>query len=535
MPQPSDTAEKQLGSEIVPGEPHSAGKWLIAIAVMLGATLEVLDTSIVNVALPYMQGSFSATADEITWVLTSYLVSNGIMIPMTGWISSRFGRKRYFIISIVVFVASSALCGAATSLSELVVFRLIQGAAGAAMIPTSQAILMETFPPSEQGLAMATWGVGLMLAPIMGPTLGGWITVNYNWRWNFYINVPTGTLAALMVYMFVHDPAYLKRESRRTDYLGILCLTLGLGLLQIVLDRGQRSDWFSAPWVWWFAGLSALTLIVLLFHELRFSDPILDFRMFLIRDFTVSVGLVTLLIFVLFGVNLMNPLFLQELLGYDAWKAGLAVAPRGIGVAISMFAVGQLSRLGYDTRPAVGIGFVLAAFAAWQMSQWDLTVGFDNIMFPVVLFGFGSGLVFPVLSASALACVERRRMGYASSLYNMLRNTGSAIGISMVSNMLVSHAQIHQSYLGDHFTDFTAWRLTNAPPRMAGAPHFNFPHEMATLQKQGFAMVYQMIQGQALLLSYNDIYRLFAFTAIICIPWFLFLSRQAGGGDAPMH
>ena len=536
MPQqPSDTAEQQSAAEILQSEPHTSGKWLIAIAVMLGATLEVLDTSIVNVALPYMQGSFSATTDQITWVLTSYLVSNGIMIPMTGWISSRFGRKRYFITSIIVFVAASALCGAARSLTEMVVFRLVQGAAGAAMIPTSQAILMETFPPSEQGLAMAMWGVGLMLAPIMGPTLGGWITVNYNWRWNFYINVPTGTLAALMVYLFVHDPSYLKRAARRTDYLGIICLTFGLGLLQIVLDRGQRSDWFSAPWVWWFAAGAAVALTVLAFHEMRFPDPILDLRMFLISDFTLSVTLITLLVTVLYGVNLMNPLFLQELLGYDAWRAGLAVAPRGLGVAISMFAVGQLSRLGYDTRPAVGMGFVLAAFAAWQMSQWDLTVSFDNILWPVLTFGFGSGLVFPVLSASALACVERRRMGYASSLYNMLRNTGSAIGISMVSNMLVSHEQIHQSYLGDHFTDFTAWRLTNAPPRMAGSPHFNFPHEMATLQKHGFAFVYRMIQGQALNLAYNDIYRLFTFTAIICIPWFLLLSRRAGGGDAPMH
>ncbi len=530
-----DAQEERFGPETFESESGSAGKWLVAIAVMLGATLEVLDTSIVNVALPYMQGSFSATADEITWVLTSYLVSNGIMIPMTGWISSRFGRKRYFITSIVVFVASSAMCGAAHSLTQMVVFRLIQGAAGAAMIPTSQAILMETFPPSEQGLAMAMWGVGLMLAPIMGPTLGGWITVNYNWRWNFYINIPTGALAALMVYMFVHDPAYLKREARRTDYLGIVCLTFGLGLLQIVFDRGQRSDWFAAPWVCWFAGLSALALIVLTFHELRFPDPILDLRMFLISDFTLSVGMVTLLVCVLYGVNLLNPLFLQELLGYDAWRAGLAVAPRGIGVAISMFAVGQLSRLGYDTRPAVGLGFVFVALAAWQMSQWDLTVGFDNILWPVILFGFGSGLIFPVLSASALACVERRRMGYASSLYNMLRNTGSAIGISMVSNMLVSREQIHQSYLGDHFTEFTAWRLSQAPARMAGSPRFNFPHEMATLQKHGFAMVYQMIQGQALNLAYNDIYRLFTFTAIICIPWFFILSRQSGGGDAPMH
>ncbi|MGA8566571.1 MAG: DHA2 family efflux MFS transporter permease subunit, partial [Candidatus Binataceae bacterium] len=256
-------------------------KWLVALAVMLGTTLEVLDTSIVNVSLPHMQGSFSASVDEIAWVLTSYLVANGIMIPMTGWISSRFGRKRYFMMSVSVFVVASALCGAAASLDQMVVFRLIQGAAGAAMVPSSQAILMETFPPAEQQLAMATWGVGLMVAPIMGPTLGGWITDNWNWRWNFYINVPIGIIAFLMVSAFVQDPPFLRQHRARggkVDYVGIACLVVGLGAMQIVLDRGQRADWFASPWVVWTSLLSATALIVLAINELRIADPILDLR-----------------------------------------------------------------------------------------------------------------------------------------------------------------------------------------------------------------------------------------------------------------
>src|SRR5580704_6777982 len=218
-------------------------KWLVAVAVMLGTTLEVLDSSIVNVSLPHMQGTFSASVDEIAWVLTSYLVANGIMIPMTGWISSRIGRKRYFLLSVMLFVLASGLCGAAASLAQMVVFRLIQGAAGAAMLPSSQAILMETFPPEEQQLAMATWGVGLMVAPILGPTVGGWITDNWNWRWNFYINVPIGIIAFLMVYVFVHDPPYMRTRvaGRRVDYPGIVLLAVGLGLLQIIVDRGQRA------------------------------------------------------------------------------------------------------------------------------------------------------------------------------------------------------------------------------------------------------------------------------------------------------
>src|SRR5215831_4505302 len=264
--------------------PHgSSHKWLVAIAVMLGTTLEVLDNSIINVALPHLQGSFSAGVDEITWVVTSYLVANGIMIPMTGWISSHFGRKRYFLTSVLVFVAASALCGAAQSLTQIVLFRLIQGAAGAAMIPSSQAILMETFPPEEQQLAMVLWGVGLMVAPIAGPTLGGWITDNWSWRWNFYINVPIGFLAFLMVSAFVHDPSFIhERRTRggRVDYAGIALLVSSLGLLQIVLDRGQRADWFSAPWVVYATTLSALSFLLLVARELSFSEPILDLRIF---------------------------------------------------------------------------------------------------------------------------------------------------------------------------------------------------------------------------------------------------------------
>src|SRR6201987_2876167 len=249
----------------------SSHKWLIALAGMLWTTLEVLDNSIVNVALPHLQGSFSAGVDEITWVVTSYLVANGIMIPMTGWISSHFGRKRYFLTSVLVFVTASGLCGAAQSLAQIVIFRLVQGAAGAAMIPSSQAILMETFPPEEQQLAMALWGVGLMVAPIAGPTLGGWLTDNWSWRWNFYINVPIGAVAFVMVSAFVHDPAFMRERRQRggrVDYPGIAFLGLSLGLLQIVLDRGQRADWFHSPWVVYAASFSAFSFILLVVREL---------------------------------------------------------------------------------------------------------------------------------------------------------------------------------------------------------------------------------------------------------------------------
>jgi len=513
-------------------------RWLISIAVMLGATLEILDTSIVNVALPHMQGSFSASTDEITWVLTSYIVANGIMIPLTGWISSRFGRKRYFMTSVVVFVLASALCGAAQSLAQIVSFRVLQGVAGAAMIPSSQAILMETFPPEEQGMAMAMWGVGLMVAPMLGPTLGGWITDNWSWRWNFYINLPTGAIAAVMVWLFVEDPDYMKKAravTRRVDVVGIACLVLGLGLLQIVLDRGQRAEWFAATWVCVFTAVAAAALVFLFVHELRFPDPILDLSILKIPTFNISVLIISVMVCVVYGANLLNPLFFQDLLGYSAWRAGLALVPRGFGTLVAMLIIGQLARKKFDTRWLVGVGFGLFAGALWAMSEWTLGVSPREVMIPIFVSGFAGGLIFPTLSASTLACVERERMGYAASLYNMMRNTGSAIGISMVSNLLVSRSQIHQAQLGQHFTEFEAWKMSHPATQLPGAPHWNLVEGLTKHELQGFGMVYQMIQQQAALMSYNDIYRLLALVAVIFVPTFLLLRRAAGNGGAGGH
>jgi MFS transporter, DHA2 family, multidrug resistance protein len=513
-------------------------KWLVAVAVMLGTTLEVLDTSIVNVALPHMQGTFSASVDEIAWVLTSYLVANGIMIPMTGWISARFGRKRYFLTSVAVFVGASALCGAARSLDQMVLFRLIQGAAGAAMVPSSQAILMETFPPNEQQLAMATWGMGLMVAPIMGPTLGGWITDNWNWRWNFYINVPVGTLAFLMVSSFVHDPSYLRERRARggkIDYPGMLLLTVSLGLAQIVLDRGQRADWFSSPWVIYATAISAAAFVMLIFHELRFSEPILDLRILKIPVFSFSVSLIVAMSFALYGTGLLNPVFLQELMGYTAWKAGLVLAPRGLGTMAAMLLVGQMARFRYDTRPMIGVGFVLMAVGLFAMAHWDLQVSLWAVVWPSLVMGFGMGMIFPTLSATTLSCVRRERMGYAASLYNMMRNAGAAVGISYMTTTLVNHEQIHQSYLAAHFSVFDAWKMSAAGARVPGAQAFSYLPQIITGQKQGLGMVYAMIQAQAAMLSFNDIYRVLGIVMILLVPSFLLLRRVGGESGGIAH
>ncbi|HVB82509.1 MAG TPA: DHA2 family efflux MFS transporter permease subunit [Candidatus Binataceae bacterium] len=514
-------------------------KWLVALAVMLGTTLEVLDTSIVNVSLPHMQGSFSASVDEIAWVLTSYLVANGIMIPMTGWISSRFGRKRYFLTSVATFVIASAMCGAAGSLDQMVIFRLIQGAAGAAMVPSSQAILMETFPPAEQQLAMATWGVGLMVAPIMGPTLGGWITDNWNWRWNFYINVPVGIVAFLMVSAFVHDPVFLREHRERggkVDYLGIACLVMGLGAMQIVLDRGQRADWFAAPWVVWTTALSTTALIVLAINEMLIADPILDLRILKIKVFSVGLVLIVAMSSVLYGTGLLMPIFLQEFMGYTAWKAGLVLAPRGLATMASMVVVGQISRRGIDTRALVGVGFILMTIGLWTMSGWNLEVSLWVVVIPSVVMGLGMGMIFPTLSATALSVVAREKIGYAASLYNMMRNTGAAIGIAYMTTMLVDHEQIHQSRLVDHLSVFDAWKLSQRAPRMPGAPSFQYLPQMTSGQHQAFGMLYNGIQAQAAILSFNDIYRILAVVMALMVPGFLVLRKAKRASDpAAVH
>jgi len=514
--------------------PH---KWLIALSVMLGTALEVLDNSIVNVALPHLQGSFSAGVDEITWVVTSYLVANGIMIPMTGWISSRFGRKRYFLTSVLLFVTASALCGAAQSLTQIVIFRLIQGAAGAAMMPSSQAIMMETFPPEEQQLAMAIWGMGLLVAPIAGPTLGGWITDNWSWRWNFYINIPIGAVAFLMVSTFVHDPPFMRERRAKggqVDYAGIAFLALSLGLLQIVLDRGQRSDWFSSSWVVYATSFSVASFLLLVIRELSFSEPILDLRIFKHGVFILATTLTVSTSFVLFGMILMTPLFLQELLGYSAWRAGLTMAPQGLAAMFSMMLVGQLSRAGFNTRRMVGLGFALASLGCWLSSGWDLQVSAHTVILNRIVMSLGFGMIFPNTSAAALSCVPPQRIGYASSLFNMLRNTGAAIGIAFMTNTLLSRQQVHQSRLVEHFSIFDAWRLHKLGQHLPGAPVFSYLPELPSGHRQ-LGMLYGAVQAQSAMLSFNDIYWIIAMAIIPLIPLCLLLPSSKRTAAAPAH
>ena len=491
-------------------QPKPTYKWLVAASVMLGGFLTNLDTSIVNVALPYIQKSFGVGVDRSTWVVTSYLVAVSVMLPMAGWTAARVGRKRYFVTSVVLFVIASAMCGLADGINQLVVFRVIQGAAGAAIMPLSQAILLETFPPEEHTLAMTTFGMGMMVAPVFGPTLGGWITVHWSWRWNFYINVPPGAIAAFMVYSFVHDPVYLRKQGGggRVDYLGIVLIGLALGLFQIVLGRGGQAGWYAAPWVRYLSAASALSMVLLVVHELRFPEPILDLRILKIFGFTLSVIILSLQALALFSINLLNPLFMETVLGYDAWKAGLAVAPRGLGVIIALIAVGQLSRRGFDMRRFVSAGFILAAYEVWQMSRWGLDVSMQAVLASIFLFGVGLGAVFPTITAMGIGQIKRERMGFAASLFGMMVSAGAATGIAVVTNALTARHQVHQA---------------------------NLQAQLSLLSASKHAAVSTgMLGSQAWLLAYSDVYRALAILVLFLAPWCMLLKRSSDGKPQPL-
>ena len=338
--------------------PKHINPWIIAIAVMLSTFMEVLDTTVVNVSLPHIAGSLSATVEEATWTLTSYLVANAIILPLTGWLSNFFGRKRMLMFSVTGFTIASFLCGLAPSLPFLVVCRIVQGACGGGLQPISQAILLESFPPEDRGKAMGFWGLGIVVAPMLGPVLGGWLTDSYSWRWVFYINVPIGIVSILMTSLFIFDPSYIRRASQKIDYWGIGMLAVGIAALQIVLDKGQEKDWFGTDWITALAVISGVVLVVFLFYELRTKDPVVNLRVFTNRTYSTGVFLMSLLGVGLYGTTVLIPLILQTLLGYPAIRAGLAMAPRGLGSFIAMPVVGMIMTK-FDPRKMLMLGMVV--------------------------------------------------------------------------------------------------------------------------------------------------------------------------------
>src|SRR5215813_692433 len=453
----------------------SFNPWLIAASVMLATFMEVLDTSVANVALPHIAGNLSATTEESTWVLPSYLVSNAIILPATNWLGRYFGRKRFLILCIVLFTASSALCGAAASLGMLIVARILQGAGGGALQPIAQSVLMESFPPEKRGSAMAVFGLGVVVAPIIGPTLGGWITDNYSWRWIFYINVPVGILAVFMANMFIEDPPYIRdQRPGRIDGLGFALMAIGLGTLQLVLDKGQEEDWFQSSLITGAAIFAALTLIAFVIWELSTKEPIVDLRVLKNRNFSVGTSLMTVLGIVLYGTIALLPLFLQTMLGYPALQSGLTVSPRGFGSIASMIVVGRLVGK-IDGRYLVMFGFLVLGYATYQFSDINLTVSSSSIMWPNIISGFAMGFIFVPLTTMAMGTLANEQMGNASGVFNLMRNTGGSIGIAAMTTMLSRGSQIHQANLVHNINPYDpefqqrVQQLTHALPGGAGA------------------------------------------------------------------
>ncbi len=429
-------------------EAHSeVNPWIIAISVMLATFMEVLDTSIASVALPYIAGNLGASRDEATWVLTSYLVSNAIVLPASAWFSRYFGRKRFLLTCIIIFTTSSFVCGAATSLGMLIVARVIQGAGGGALQPLAQAILLEAFPPAKRGVATAVYGIGVVCAPIIGPTLGGWLTDNYSWRWAFYINLPIGVLAVFLITLFVRDPEYIRKaKPGRIDMLGFFLLSLWLATLQIVLDKGQQDDWFGAIWIRWFSAISVISFIGLIYWQLRTPTPVVNLRIFKDRNFAAGCAIFASFGAVLYGMVTLQPLFLQTLLGYTAYRAGLTVSPRGIGAVVSFVIVGALvQRL--NPRYLLTTGFVILGISCFMFSQLTLQVAESTLLLPNVLNGFGLGFIFVPLTTLMVGNLPNDQLGNATGIQNLVRNIGGSIGISTVSTLLDRHSQAHQVFL----------------------------------------------------------------------------------------
>src|SRR5215470_12415173 len=388
--------------------------WIIAVSVMLATFMEVLDTSVVNVSLPHIAGSLSASIDEATWTVTSYLVANAIILPMTGWLAATFGRKRLLMLSVVGFTAASFLCGLAPTLPTLIIFRVLQGATGGALQPLSQAVLLEAFPPHDRGKAMGFWGLGIVVAPILGPVLGGWLTDSYSWRWVFYINIPVGIASIVMTKLFIFDPPYLRQENRSVDYWGIGMLAVGIGALQILLDKGQEEDWFASNLMVALAAISAVSLTALIIHELTTDSPVVDLRVFKARSYAVGVFLMTVVGFVLYGSMVLLPIMLQTLLSYPPLQAGIAMAPRGLGAFIMMPITGLMTGR-FDARKLLTVGLMIGGGSLLWLSNLNLEAGYWDVFWPQLIQGIGMSLLFVPLTTVSMDPIPRERMGNATS------------------------------------------------------------------------------------------------------------------------
>jgi DHA2 family multidrug resistance protein len=520
---------KATSTQSAPDAAAGINPWLIAAAVMLATFMEVLDTSIASVALPYIAGSLSASNDEATWVLTSYLVSNAIFLPASNWFSLKFGRKRFLLTCVIIFTVSSFFCGAAPTLGIMLAFRVIQGAGGGALQPLSQAILLESFPPAKRGAAMAVFAFGVVVAPVLGPTLGGWLTDTYSWRYAFYINIPIGILALYMINKYVFDPSYIKdAKVSRFDNLGFGALVIWVGCLQVVLDKGQEVDWFSTVWIRWAVFAIVVGFAVFVWQSIWGKEPLVDLRVLKDRNYAVGCALIFMFGIGIYSTVTVLPLFYQELLGYTAFTAGLAVAPRGLGAIVGMPVIGYLSNK-VDPRYLLTFGFGVFGLTTLYFGSVTLDISPMTLFLPILITGFGLSFVFVPINTAAYGTLSNEQIGNASGLFNLMRNVGGSIGISIATTLLTRRSDAHQN------------DLTNYMPQ-SGAAYENSLRSTTQALTNSFGSanaayaakttLYDQLTRQALNWAFVDVFRWLSILCLACV-LFVWLLKKVKPGKAP--
>lgn len=512
---------------MAPGQaPH---KWVIAGTVLTGTFMAVLDSSVVNVALPHMSGTLGATLQEITWVATGYLLANVLIMPVIALISARFGRKRFYMVSVFAFTLASMACGAARNLPAMVAFRAVQGLGGGAMITVAQAILRETFPVEEQGLAMGIYGVGIVVAPALGPTLGGWLTDQYSWPWIFYVNVPIGVINLLLVQRYIFDPPYFVRHKDRVDWSGLGLMAVGLGALQLMLEKGQEKEWFSSSLICWLAAFAVVGLVAFVWRELTTERPAVELKILRNVPFASGTALGGVLGMGMFGTLFLLPMFLQNLLGFPAMTSGVAMLPRSIASAV----VGPIGGRFYNKvgpRVLVAVGLALNAYGFWQFSHLTTQVGVWDLLWPQVWQGAGMGLLFVAIATAALATIPKPRMTAATGLYNVVRQVSASIGIAIAANQVDAGTHRFHDQLAEGVTMYSEGARTMLQ-RMTGAM-IQAGGDSVTAVQRGLAIMNGRVTRQAVVLAYNHLFQLAAMLFVVSLPLTLMLKGQRGARGA---
>ena len=502
------------------------------MSVMTGSIMSSINISIVNVALPHMRGSLGASVEEITWVATGYMLSQVIIMPLVAMLSSRFGRKRYYQFSVFLFTLSSMLCGVAWDLTSMVAFRMIQGIGGGTLVPVSQAILRETFPVEEQGTAMGIYGIGAIFGPAIGPTLGGWLIDNYSWPWIFYVNVPVGIVNMLLVMRFISDPPYLVREKGKIDISGLMLLIIGLGALQLMIEKGGEKNWFESGLIIYLALSAGAGLLLFIWRELSTDKPAVDLRILKNVTFASGTMLNGILGMGLMGSLFLLPLLLQQLLGYPAYDSGIALLPRSIAMGITMLVAGRFyNRLG--PRPLVGSGLIVCVFSFWQLSRLSLSVGFWDILIPLFLQGIGFGLVFVALSTVALSVIERPKLTAATGLYNVVRQVFSSVGIAMAASQLTRAETISRAVLVENVVN--SRDITTEWLRVFSDAMLSQGSDPLSADQRALKLMDAKIMKQASMLAFNHVFWLIACVFIISIPFVFLLKRKQQGFKQGYH